>query len=405
MSRPELPYSACWTLADHVDRAASLWPDNQALVFEGVSRTFEQFADATFEFARALAALGVGHGDTVGIRLPIGIAALTALYGAARLGAIGVPLDPALRSAPLRDIARHADLKVLIVDDGELRVPDAPMLEHVVRPGTDLRALAAGVPGREVRSRQRAMAVNDTALIIYPPAGAAEALRGCRLRHEGLVRSARAFGELRFPMEPEDRLFNPLPLAGLGALQPFNACLAVGAAFVGMKRFEPAEAARVLVEQRCTVAVPGDDTVWASILERPEALDASELWLVAVDGDPQALKALAVRTPEATHVTAYGSAEVGGLIALSHLGDPLELRIGSPGRPFHGIQVKILDLETGAELPAGRTGRIAIRGWSLFQGYHKDSAQLDAAGFLHTEDVGSLDASGRLFLGDVAFVS
>ena len=117
MSRPE-PYSACWTLADHVDRAAALWPESDALVFGGVRRTFEQFADATFEFARALAALGVGEGDTVGVLLPIGIPALTALYGAARLGAIGVPLDPALRSAQLRDVTRHAGLKVLIAGAG-----------------------------------------------------------------------------------------------------------------------------------------------------------------------------------------------------------------------------------------------------------------------------------------------
>ena len=81
MSRPE-PYSACWTLADHVDRAAALWPDNEALVFGGVRRTFEQFADATFEFARALAALGVGEGDTVGVLLPIGI---PARYNASRI--------------------------------------------------------------------------------------------------------------------------------------------------------------------------------------------------------------------------------------------------------------------------------------------------------------------------------
>ena len=98
MSRPE-PYSACWTLADHVDRAAALWPNNEALVFGGVRRTFEQFADATFEFARALAALGVEEGTRSASLLPIGIPALTALYGAARLGAIGVPLDPGLRSA------------------------------------------------------------------------------------------------------------------------------------------------------------------------------------------------------------------------------------------------------------------------------------------------------------------
>ena len=56
--------------------------------------------------------------------------------------------------------------------------------------------------------------------------------------------------------------------------------------------------------------------------------------------------------------------------------------------------------------PTGRKGRIALKGWSLFQGYHKDSGDhLDEDGYLHSDDIGTLDASGRLFLGDVAFVS
>ena len=83
MSRP-VPHSACWTLADHVDRAAALWPDNDALVFGGVRRTFERSRTPTFEFARALAALGVGAGHG-GRRCRLGIPSLTALYGAARL--------------------------------------------------------------------------------------------------------------------------------------------------------------------------------------------------------------------------------------------------------------------------------------------------------------------------------
>ena len=85
----------------------------------------------------------------------------------------------------------------------------------------------------------------------------------------------------------------------------------------------------------------------------------------------------------------YGSTEAGGLITLGQLDDPPELRLSSVGRPFHGIQVRILDLETGAPLPPGRKGRIAIKGWSLFQGYHKDSGDhLDADGYLHSDDVG-----------------
>jgi fatty-acyl-CoA synthase len=403
MSRPE-PYSACWTLADHVDRAAALWPERDALVFGDVRRSFEQFADATFEFARALAGLGVGTGDTVGVLLPIGIPALTALYGAARLGAIGVPLDPTLRSAQLRDIVRHADVKVLIAGDGDLKTPDAPLLEHVIRPGTDLRSLAGEVPGSAVRRLQRATSVGDTALIMYPPPSPDHGPRGCRLGHEGLIRCARMLGEQRFPMQPGERLFDPLPFAGLGALLPFNACLAVGATFVGMKDFDAAEAADILARERCTHAFPAVDSVWSAILD--EAPDLPELWLVALDGEPDTLKATAERMPEVTQVSMYGTTETGGLISVGQLDDPPELRLSSPGRPFGGIQVRILDLDTGAELPAGHRGRIAVKGWSLFQGYHNDAEDhRDADGFLLSEDFGSVDSTGRLFLGDVSFVS
>ena len=401
MSRPE-PYSACWTLADHVDRAAAHWPEADALVFNGVRRTFEQFADATFEFARALAALGVGAGDAVGVLLPIGIPALTALYGAARLGAIGVPLDPGLRSAQLRDVTRHAGLTVLIAGP-DVKRPDAPELEHFIQPGTDLRALASRIPGAVVRKAQRAVSLSDTAIIMYTPA---DSLRGCRLSNEGLIRSARILAEQRFPLEAGDRLFNPLPLAGLGSLQPFNGCLAVGATFVGQSHFDAGEAARALVEERCTLAFPAIDALWSAILDEADTSALSELWLVAVDGSPEVLTATAERLPGATQVSMYGSTEAGGLIALGQLDDTPELRLSSVGRPFHGIRVKILDPETGEELPAGRRGRIAVKGWSLFQGYHKASDHhLDADGYLHTADVGSLDASGRLFLGDVTFVS
>ena len=256
MTRHELPYSACWTLADHVDRAAALWPDHDALVFGSKRRTFEQFADATFEFARALCGLGIGQGDAVGVLLPAGIDMLVALYGAGRLGAIAVPLDPALATEELHDLVRHADLRVLVADEGELEVPDAPLLEHVVRPNLDLAVLAADVSGSEVRRRQRLMTVADTALIIYGPPGTGEPPRGCPPDARRAVRSARAFAELRFPMKDDDRHFNPLPLAGLGALQPFNGCLAVGATFVGMERFEPREALAVLVGERCTSPFP-----------------------------------------------------------------------------------------------------------------------------------------------------
>jgi fatty-acyl-CoA synthase len=412
MTRPEqLPYSASWTLADHVDRAAALWGNREALVFGADRRTFGDFADATFELARSLLALGVGPGDAVGVALPNGVDALAALYGAARLGAILVPLDVTIDTEELHDLVPHADLRVLIAESelaDDLRITDAPQLRHVVRHGPgenpecisweELKALSGDVSGADVRRVQRRMRAGDTAMIVYAPPGTTDRPTGCRLSHEGLVRSARVLGEQRFPMTAEDRQFNPLPLSGLGALQPFNGCLATGAAFVGMERFNPQDALLLLMDERCTVAFPAVDRLWASVLDQPDLdeTDLSNLWLVAVDGDADLLTAIAEVTPDVTQVSVYGATEAGGLIALSHLDDPLETRIESAGRPFHGVELKIIDPDTGDELEPGEEGEIAIRGWSLFQGYQKAQAKL-YDGFLRTGDHGSLDESGRLF--------
>jgi fatty-acyl-CoA synthase len=408
----ELPYSATWTLADHVDRAAALWSTREALVYGADRLTFGDFADATFDLARSLRALGVEHGDAVGVVLPNGVDALTVLYGAARLGAIAVPLDVTLTADELHELIPHADLKVLVAEAEHadaLRITDAPELRHVVRHGPgenaecisweELKALSTDVPAAEVRQLQRRMRASETALIVYAPPGTTDRPTGCRLSHEGLVRSARVLGEQRFPMTEEDRQFNPLPLSGLGALQPFNGGLAVGSAFVGMEHFTPEDALALLAEERCTVAFPAVDRLWASVLDQPalEEADLSELWLVAVDGDAELLAAIAEVTPEVTQVSVYGSTEAGGLIALSHLDDPLELRIESAGRPFHGVELKIVDPESGETLEPGEQGEIAIRGWSLFQGYQKAAAAFDADGFLLTGDHGTLDESGRLF--------
>ena len=281
--------------------------------------------------------------------LPNGVDALTALYGATRLGAIVVPLDITLTVEELHELVPHADLRILIAEAEHadaLSITDAPELRHVVRHGPgenpecisweELRALSTDVPAAEVRRVQRRMRASETAMIVYAPPGTTDRPTGCRLSHEGLVRSARVLGEQRFPMTEEDRQFNPLPLSGLGALQPFNGCLAVGAAFVGMERFNAQDALALLMDERCTVAFPAVDRLWASVLDQPdlEEADLSKLWLVAVDGDAELLAAIAEVTPDVTQVSVYGSTEAGGLIALSHLDDPLELRIDSAGRPL-----------------------------------------------------------------------
>ena len=157
--------------------------------------------------------------------------------------------------------------------------------------------------------------------------------KGCRLSHEALVRTGRVFGEHRFPMRPGDRQFNPLPLFHLATILPFNGCLAVGAAMIGMAHFEPGAALALMREERCTVAFPAFTLIWQAMLDHPDftAADLSAIRLVNVNGDPELTRPLAARAPATTQISPYGATEGGGVIALSHPGDTLEQRIGSAG--------------------------------------------------------------------------
>jgi fatty-acyl-CoA synthase len=438
---PDLPRSACWTLPDHVDQAAARWPEAEAVVFGDVRLTFAQFADATLEFARGLRALGVEHGDMVGVLMPNCADTLVAIYGASRLGAVPVPINGRLKARELAYVIPHADVKVLVVcagtghptgyveevlaalpslagqDPERLDVPEAPALRHVVLHGAGERpealawdallARAAEVSADEVRRMQRRVAIADVAMLMYT-SGTTAHPKGCRLSHEALVRTGRVLGEDRFPMRAGDRQFNPLPLFHLATLLPFNGCLATGAAFVGMEHFEPGPALELLVRERCTVAFPAFTLIWKAILDEPgfDDADLSALRLININGDPELTRPMAPRLPGATQISPYGATEGGGVIALSHLDDDLEQRIGTAGRPFAGIEARIVDPETGAPLPPGERGEITYRGWSLFSGYHKDpeatAAAFDADGYFHSGDLGMLDADGRLtFIGRV----
>jgi fatty-acyl-CoA synthase len=386
--------SACWTLADHVDQAAARWPDTEALVYGDDRLTFAEFAERTRRVARGLCALGVGPRDTVGVLMPNRAATLVAIYGASRLGAVPVPINGRYKAHELAYVTEHADLRLLIA------APEYDeLLAGISTPRSTFEQLPSGA--EDIAALQERISVRGVAMLMYT-SGTTSHPKGCRLSHEALVRTGRVFGLERFPMRHRDRMWNPLPLFHLATILPFNGCLASGATFVGMERFDPAEALALLEEERCTTAFPAFDQIWAQVLDHPAfpETDLSALRLVNVNGVPERLREMAARTPWLTQISPYGATEGGGVIALSHLEDPLEQRVGSAGRPFRGIEVRIVDPETGAPLGRGERGEITYRGWSLFDGYHKDpeqtAAAIDADGYFHSGDLGSVDGDGRL---------
>jgi fatty-acyl-CoA synthase len=188
----------------------------------------------------------------------------------------------------------------------------------------------------------------------------------------------------------------------MSTILPLMGCLAAGSTYVGVDRFDPEAALRQLEEERCTVAFPSFETIWLAVLSHPrfEQTDLSRLRLINNVGVPERLEAMQKRVPWATQISAYGATEGGGVIAFNEPDDPPEKRFTTQGRPFPGIEVRIVDPETGADLPPGERGEIVYRGYSTFEGYYKDpeqtAAAVDERSWFHSGDLGTLDEHGRV---------
>src|ERR1700754_4757759 len=102
------------TLGHVVDRQAQVTPEREALVFPDARLTYAQLAEQTDAFARALAGLGVRAGDKVAILLANRVEFVLALFGAAKLGAVVVPVNARFKVSELGHVIAHSDARVLI---------------------------------------------------------------------------------------------------------------------------------------------------------------------------------------------------------------------------------------------------------------------------------------------------
>ena len=237
-------------------------------------------------------------------------------------------------------------------------------------------------------------------MILYT-SGTTAMPKGCVLSHEALVRPAYAMRD-RFALTDEDRMWDALPLFHLASLLPLHACMLAGASYVAMRRFDPAEALAQMERERCTTAFPAFETVWLAILNHPNyaSTDLSSMRLVLNVGTRERLEQMQATMHWATQISSYGCTELGGVCAFGHIEDPLELRVTTSGRPFPGMEIRIIDPETGAQKDTGEIGEIICRGHSMFSGYYREpeltAAVIDDEGFFHTGDLGALDADGRV---------
>jgi long-chain acyl-CoA synthetase len=389
---------------------------NLATLGEDSIRTYGEYAALTFEgreltnvdqqrFARRLAnALrrrGVEPGDRVVVMLPNCPEVLQAYAGISRLGGVVVPVVFLLGADEVRHILSHSGAKALITSpDLAWKAEGWPGMvvlvggegqgalgwDEIVKAEADAFPMVAREPG-------------DLAVILYT-AGTTGQPKGVALSHANLVSNARAASRL-YELDRTRWSLAVLPLSHSYGLTLMNAGHILGTRSVLLRWFNP-ELVLETIERYRVQQMAGVPTMYVYLLNFPDAarFDTSSMRLWGSGAAP--LPVEIVEPFEAKFggrlLEGYGLTEASPVVSAHRYSG--ERRLGSVGQPIPCVEVAILDDDDRA-VPTGEVGEVCVRGPNVMLGYYRlpeETARTIRAGWLHTGDMGRLDADGFLYI-------
>jgi acyl-CoA synthetase (AMP-forming)/AMP-acid ligase II len=423
------------TLGDLLLRAADRYPDHPAIIFPDARLTYAELRDRAYIRARSLLGMGLQRRDHIGILMPNCLEYVECLFGIQLMGGMAVPMNARYRARELTYVVENADLAAVLTSDLiseyanfadlltaafpsiaeakdalALSVPEAPKLRSVVMLGSSgppgivsqqtFAALAQQVTEDAVEAHRVCAILHEPAIMMYT-SGTTSNPKGCPLSHEVLVRSGTNANRERYFLADTDRFWAPLPMFHMASILPMIACMDAGAAMQSMTYVEAGAALEMMERDQTTVAFPSFPTVTNELINHPDfkTRDLSSIRRINNVAPPEVLRKFQEAFPQAVQTGAFGLTEVGGVIAFNHPDDSLESRLTTCGKPFPGVEVKVVDPETDAPCPAGQRGEMLVRGYAVFEGYYKapeKNAEAFTDGWFRTGDLCSLDEEGRI---------
>jgi fatty-acyl-CoA synthase len=426
------------TVGGLLDLVAGRRPDDEALVYadRDLRYTYREFKGVVEECARALMALGLEKGDHVAVwgqNVPEWV---TLQFATGKMGAVLVTVNPAYKAHELEYVLDQSDAAALFltegvrgadflqilqeavpeladVRDGELSVEDLPYLKHLVLMGGDPpdnmpvmsfdEFLDRGreVTEEELRERQHSLDAEDVINMQYT-SGTTGFPKGVQLTHANIVKNAFSIGEC-MKLGPEDRVCIPVPFfhcfgCVLGTL---NTVTHEGT-MVPIETFDAERVLQAVHQERCT-AVLGVPTMFIAELDHPDfdQYDTSSLRTGIMAGSPCPMEVMkrVVDVMGASEITiAYGQTESSPVITQTRTDDPLELRVSTVGRTLPGVEIRVVNIDTGEDCEPGEQGELWTRGYLVMRGYYKmedkTAEVIDEDGWLHTGDLAVMDENG-----------
>ena len=401
----------------HVAALAALrWPTAPAVIERGETWTFTRLWDECRRAASALLAHGIVPGDRVAIWAPNSREWVVAAIAAQTCGAAIVPLNTRLKGREAGDILRRTGARLLFtVEDflgtdyrALLATEELPALETIVLLDTGFEAFVAGGRGQSdpaVVATLDHLCSDDLSDIMFT-SGTTGTPKGVMMTYGRVLPQCAVWIANTGLAEGERYLIvNPF-FHSFGMKVGWVACLLAGAVMVPMPQFDVAAAAKCIARDRINF-LPGPPTIFQMLLAHREktGFDVSSLrggTTGAATVPPALVERIRDELGIRDIITAYGMTECVNITSCRP-GDSAQLIATTCGAAIPGNDVIVAGPD-GRELPRGEVGEIRVRGQGVMLGYLDDAEAtaeaIDADGWLHTGDIGTMDAQGYVRITD-----
>ncbi|XP_023515271.1 4-coumarate--CoA ligase 1-like isoform X3 [Cucurbita pepo subsp. pepo] len=368
--------------------------------------------------ATGLHNLGIKKGDVVMNLLPNSPEFVFTFLGASYRGAIMTAANPFYTAVEIAKQAKAANVKLIVTmacfydrvkDLGENGVKIV-CVDYAVE-GCLHYSVLSGADESHLPFVD--FAADDVVALPYS-SGTTGLPKGVMLTHKGLITSVAQQIDGENPnlyYHGGDVILCVLPFFHIYSLNSILLCgLRAGAAILIMQKFEIVSFLQ-LVEKYKVSIMPIVPPIFLAIAKSPDLVkyDVSSVRVLKSGGAPLGKEledAVREKFPAAILGQGYGMSEAGPVLTMSlaFAKEPFPVKAGACGTVVRNAEMKIVDPETGASLPANSAGEICIRGDQIMKGYLNDlestKRTVDKEGWLHTGDIGFIDDDDELFIVD-----
>ncbi|WP_077358168.1 AMP-binding protein [Virgibacillus halodenitrificans] len=426
------------TVGELLEEQVNLYPDQEAVIYPELNmrKTYSEFNEMVDKAAKGLMALGIKKDEHVAIWSDNKPEWLTSQFATGKMGAVLVTVNTNYQAKELEYLLKQSDATTLIMAKsykgtsyidilkkvcpelstsvkGNLYSEKLPRLKNIIIIGETTYSFAYNwdevlrnadkITDEELNLRQSSLN-HDEVINMQYTSGTTGFPKGVMLTHYNIVNNGNQIADC-MKLTNKDRLCIPVPFFHcFGCVLGVLAAVSKGATMVILEQFDAEKVLQAVDNEKCT-ALHGVPTMFIAELNHPSfnTYDLTHLRTGIMAGStcPMEVMTKVMNEMGAKEITiAYGQTESSPVITQTRADDPIELKVGSVGKPHPNVEVRVVIPGTKQEQETGVPGELLTRGYHVMKGYYNNLSAtkeaIDDEGWLHTGDLAVLYDNGYL---------